>query len=57
MIDPPSGWRYGFPQPIFKDPKQELWEWLVEKGYPEESARWAAEHCRYWEEEVNNEGT
>ena len=39
IIDPPSGWRYGFPKKcteyIFGE---EIIEWLVDNGYPESMA-------------------
>ena len=55
IIDPPSGWRYGFPRPLPNGrevgPEETLEEWLVSWGYPKEDAEWAAQHCRYWEAE------
>jgi len=33
MIDPPSGWKYGFPKPIPNDVK-DIYKWLVDNGYP-----------------------
>ena len=49
MIDPPSGWKYGFPKPIPEDVKDEL-KWLVENGYPQEEIDSCGKHfwCRYW---------
>ena len=52
-IDPPSGWRYGFPKQIdllelgFEQEKA-LEKWLVKNGYPEEDAEFGAKHCRMW---------
>jgi hypothetical protein len=37
IVDPPSGWKYGFPKQYFKNKissKKELNDWLVEEGYP-----------------------
>ena len=34
IIDPPSGWRYGFPKPIPEDIK-DIKQWLIDNGYPE----------------------
>jgi len=52
IIDPPSGWRYGFPKPIdfeeLKSNDKTLETWLVENGYPEEHVEFAVKHCRYW---------
>ena len=39
MVDPPSGWRYGFPKPYFKNAitdSNELNTWLVSEGYPQQ---------------------
>lgn len=37
MIDPPEGWRYGFPKAYDKsavEDDEELREWLLKNGYP-----------------------
>jgi hypothetical protein len=51
MIDPPSGWRYGFPKPIPEERKNDSLVWLVEQGYPKHLIDELGEHfyCRYWE--------
>lgn len=36
LVDPPSGWAYGFPKEWDKDKHPNLHEWLVENGYPRE---------------------
>lgn len=38
LIDPSSGWRYGFPKRLERDlnSRHELIEWLLENGYPRE---------------------
>lgn len=40
LIDPPSGWKYGFPKELPKDYEKytsdDLSEWLIENGYPKE---------------------
>jgi len=37
MIDPPSGWRFGFPKEIPKKviEEQDVLNWLVDNGYPQ----------------------
>ena len=35
MIDPPSGWKYGFPKPLRED-VENVREWLIDEGYPKE---------------------
>jgi hypothetical protein len=51
MIDPPSGWRYGFPKELPEDQRSRATEWLIEQGYP----KWLTEgnhfDCRMWEED------
>lgn len=34
LIDPPSGWRYGFPKPYDNPEKLSVEDWLVKNGYP-----------------------
>jgi hypothetical protein len=52
-IDPPSGWKYGFPK-ILPTPRPEnLKEWLIQIGYPKELIESYGEHfyTRSWQEE------
>ena len=54
MIDPPGGWKFGFPKALPENHKPEdTKKWLVENGYPEKEiesyCNWF--HCRYWVEE------
>ncbi len=53
MIDPPAGWRYGFPKPIPEE-VTDTTQWLLNNGYPQEEIDRYAEHffCRYWFEPV-----
>lgn len=55
MVDPPSGWRYGFPMPV-PDPRPDnMIEWLKEMGYPQKEIDACGNYfyCRYWETEVD----
>ena len=56
MVDPPSGWQYGFPTVWDKEKQPELREFLKEKGYPEKDLDFALNHIRMWfpEEESDN---
>lgn len=45
IVDPPSGWKYGFPAPLQKDYRQQL----IDAGYPKEDIQFALKHSRYWE--------
>ena len=51
MVDPPEGWRYGFPR-VFDPSKKSLTDMLKEVGYPEDLMNLALTYSRYWEEEV-----
>jgi hypothetical protein len=51
-IDPPSGWKYGFPK-IIPDSVEDVRAWLIENGYPEKEIISCGNyfHCRHWMEE------
>jgi hypothetical protein len=52
MIDPPSGWKYGFPKALPDPEPVDFNQWLVEQGYPQEEIEKLGEYffCRCWEE-------
>ena len=53
IIDPPSGWMYGFPKVYDHDSEVETFEnWLIRNGYPEKDIELAQKYSRYWEEDV-----
>lgn len=39
MVDPPSGWRYGFPKVWNKKTHPDMSQWLIDNGYPEKEVR------------------
>lgn len=50
IIDPPSGWQYGFPRPYDKSSEETIEQWLVSEGYPQKLIdQGMAKYCRYWE--------
>lgn len=53
MIDPPSGWKYGFPK-VLPEGIENVIEWLVENGYPQSEIDRCGKHfnCGHWEEEI-----
>lgn len=53
MIDPPNGWRYGFPKPL-PDDVDNVEEWLILEGYPKDMIDGLGEYfyTRSWMEEV-----
>jgi hypothetical protein len=34
IVDPPQGWKYGFPKPVPDDRRHDIIAWMVEQGYP-----------------------
>lgn len=50
MIDPPSGWKYGFPKPLPKGVSNTI-AWLLEQGYPQHEIDACGDHfyCRHWQ--------
>ena len=51
IVDPPSGWRYGFP----KECPDDIWEdhekfkqFLADSGYPKEDIEFASSYVRVW---------
>lgn len=54
MVDPPSGWKYGFPRPMPAELRQDgvsVIPWLLENGYPQAEVDACGAHfyVRYWE--------
>lgn len=56
-IDPPSGWRYGFPKILPEGITGSVIPWLLENGYPQYEIDACGDHfyCRYWEENADEE--
>ena len=56
MIDPPSGWKYGFPKRIPED-IIDVNKWLIENGYPETQISDFGDsfYCRFWIQELEIE--
>lgn len=55
MIDPPSGWKYGFPIPYNFEKDGDMGEFLARKGYPRDDIDFALRHIRCWKEtEIEN---
>lgn len=50
MIDPPRGWKYGFPKEL-PDDIEDIRSWFIENGYPETEVDFALQYCRMWTEE------
>ena len=50
IVDPPSGWRYGFPAKLKDDYRQQL----IDAGYPKKDIELALKYSWY-SEEVDDE--
>lgn len=49
FIDPPSGWRYGFPR-RYSDTDGPLEDFLRHHGYPEDEIDFGLKYLRMWED-------
>jgi hypothetical protein len=47
-IDPPSGWRYGFPKIWDPVAEPDIKVWLIANGYPEHEVDFALQYYRQW---------
>lgn len=55
FIDPPEGWRYGFPRVLPRNligDSEGLERWLIQNGYPKEDVDCAMKYSWYWEGEA-----
>jgi len=53
VIDPPTGWKYGFPKKVMETCTN-LETWLLENGYPQfEIDAGMANYLRMWNDEEN----
>ena len=48
MIDPPSGWRHGFPLPYDEAADGPMRDFLLRFGYPEKDVDFALKYIRCW---------
>jgi hypothetical protein len=56
-IDPPSGWKYGFPKSMPKeqyDANPNITQWLLDNGYPQKEIDACGKYMytQNWEEEI-----
>lgn len=54
FIDPPSGWRHGFPAAVSEEVynnKEKLAEFILSKGYPKKDLEFALSYLRVWQED------
>ena len=58
VVDPPGGWRYGFPMPVPEGytsmEKEGRIAWFLEQGYPEEDIGLALQYSRFYIGEVGD---
>ena len=54
IVDPPSGWLYGFPKECPREliSNKDFNKWLVVNGYPQKLIdEGMSKYCRWWEED------
>lgn len=49
IVDPPGGWRFGFPRVYDPLPTEDFKSWLIRNGYPREQADFAVNWSRMWQ--------
>ena len=49
-VDPPSGWKYGFPMVWDRESEPDMRAWLVQNGYPQKEIDRLGDHfyVRCW---------
>jgi len=51
LIDPPSGWKYGFPKALPDPRPADIEQWIRDEGYPQsEIDRGMLNYVRCWQE-------
>jgi hypothetical protein len=57
MVDPPSGWKYGFPKPLPDPHPEDMTQWYLDNGYPQKEIDACGKHfySRYWEQEIDDD--
>ena len=53
IVDPPGGWKYGFPAELPKGKSYE--DLLKEHGYPKEDIEFAMQYSRQWYEDIDGQ--
>jgi hypothetical protein len=54
MIDPPEGWRYGFPRGYDGAKDGTMREFLLSHGYPLKDVDFALQYMRCWQAETHD---
>jgi len=55
-VDPPSGWRYGFPKVWDSEHQPNVVGWLLLNGYPAKDVNFACGYLRMWNYEATDNG-
>lgn len=57
FVDPPEGWRYGFPKAVPDEGISDMLKWLIDEGYPAEliEALGSSFYVRYFESDKGEE--
>lgn len=48
MVDPPSGWKYGFPKPVPNPVPDSMIDWMVSEGYPKDKTHSASFYSNHF---------
>ena len=48
LIDPPSGWKFGFPKEYNDEVDPDINKWLVDNGYPQKIIDQFCGEVPYW---------
>lgn len=49
IVDPPEGWRFGFPKGMPELDESEVEQWFIDQGYPKlYIEKGYLNHCRYF---------
>ena len=50
MIDPPEGWKFGFPKAVPDPQPENMIQWIIEQGYPQKLLESYGKHfyCSHW---------
>ena len=47
-VDPPSGWRYGFPKVWDREQNPDIKQWLLDNGVPDRDIEFSCNYLRMW---------
>jgi hypothetical protein len=56
-VDPPAGWKYGFPKVYEQETDGDMTKWMLKEGYPQREIDSCGSHfyVRMWDFDENEE--